>query len=112
MSLCTITPLCCSGGESPAFKTSKYVASYLSLFFVLKLIVTSQGEVREFIVRYNSTLHDGGEGRFTSNTTKWKLNNLYPGTNYQFQLSIDNGAHIVSSQPIFATTDDGGNYLT
>ncbi|XP_076812806.1 usherin-like isoform X3 [Clavelina lepadiformis] len=66
-----------------------------------------QGEVHSYVIRYNSTNRGQGEKNFPPNVTSWKLNALQPGTFYQFELDVDNGAHTITSQPVFATTDDG-----
>ena len=64
--------------------------------------------VHAYTVRYNSTPSDVAEVVFPTSASYGRLSNLQPGTTYQFNLDIDNGAHIVTSRSVFATTDDGG----
>lgn len=44
------------------------------------------------------------------NETHAILKNLHPGMIYSIQLTVDNGAHRVSSEIVEAQTKDGGMY--
>lgn len=67
-----------------------------------------QGEVESYSVEYTA---EGDSRKVLSlqpNETNVVLGDLYPGMIYSIQLTVDNGAHRVSSEIVEAQTSDGG----